>query len=57
VPPRTLVVGSPARFSRRLTDDDVEWIVSHSRTYIELKKQYLREGAGQMIPPEAKWDE
>ncbi len=57
VPPRTLVVGSPARFSRRLNDEDVEWILDHSRTYIELKERYLREGTGQMIPPEAKWDD
>ena len=57
VAPRTLVVGSPARFSRRLTDEDVEWILDHGRTYIELKQQYLKEGVGQMIPPEAKWDD
>ena len=57
VPPRTLVVGSPARFSRRLNDEDVEWILDHGRHYVEIKEQYLKEGAGQMIPPEAKWDD
>ncbi len=57
VPPRTLVVGSPARFSRRLNDEDVEWILDHGRHYVEIKEQYLKEGAGQMIPPDAKWDD
>ena len=57
VPPRTLVIGSPARFSRRLTDDDVEWILDHGRTYVELKAQYLKEGAGQMVAPEALQDD
>ncbi len=57
VPPRTLVVGSPARFSRRLNDEDVEWILGHGRHYVDSKGQYLREGHGQMIPPEARWEE
>jgi len=57
VPPRTLVLGSPARFSRRLTDEDVEWILRHGRDYIELKAQYLRQGAGQTVPVEARRDD
>ena len=57
VPPRTLVVGSPAQFSRRLGDDDIEWILEHARIYLELKATYLREGAGQSVPHEARWDE
>ncbi len=57
VPPRTLVVGSPAKFARRLADEDVEWILAHGRHYVEIKEQYVKEGGGQMIPPEARWDE
>lgn len=57
VPPRTLVIGSPARFSRRLTDEDVAWILDHARHYVQSKEQYLKEGGGQMIPPEARWDQ
>ncbi len=57
VPPRTLVTGSPARFSRRLTDDDVEWILEHGRHCVEIKAQYLKEGAGQMVPPAALQDD
>ena len=57
VPPRTLVVASPAKFSRRLNDEDVEWILGHGRHYVDIKGQYLKEGRGQMIPPAARWDE
>ena len=57
VPPRTLVTGSPAKFSRRVNDEDVEWILSHGRHYVEIKEQDLREGGGQMIPTTARWDE
>jgi carbonic anhydrase/acetyltransferase-like protein (isoleucine patch superfamily) len=56
VPPRTLVVGNPGKFSRRLGDEDVEWILAHSRHYVETKEQYLKEGGGQLIPPAARWD-
>ncbi len=55
VPARTLVTGSPAKFSRRVTDEDVEWILDHARVYVELKQQYLKEGHGQLIPPAARW--
>ena len=57
VPDRTLVTGSPAKFSRRVTDEDVEWILAHGRHYVEIKEQYIREGGGQMIPPAARWDQ
>jgi len=57
VPSRSLVVGSPAKFSRRLNDDDVEWILAHGRHYVDIKEQYLKEGNGQMIPPAARWEE
>ncbi|MGD8329877.1 MAG: gamma carbonic anhydrase family protein [Acidobacteriota bacterium] len=57
VPPRTLVIGSPAKFSRRLIDDDVEWILDHARHYVDSKQQYLKEGHGQAIPPSARWEE
>lgn len=57
VPPRTLVIGSPAKFSRRLSDEDVEWILDHARHYVDSKDRYLREGHGQSIPPEARWED
>lgn len=57
VPSRTLVVGSPAKFTRRLNDEDVEWILEHGRHYVDIKGQYLKEGNGQMIPLAARWDD
>lgn len=54
VPPRTLVTGSPARFARRLREEDIDWIVDHARYYVSLKRTYLTEGAGQLIPQPAR---
>jgi carbonic anhydrase/acetyltransferase-like protein (isoleucine patch superfamily) len=42
VPPRTLVMGVPARIKRGLRDQDVEWIVSYAANYVQLMKGYLR---------------
>ena len=57
IPPRTIFVGSPARFLRRVSDEDVVWILGHARHYVDIKEKYLEEGAGQMIPHEATWDD
>jgi carbonic anhydrase/acetyltransferase-like protein (isoleucine patch superfamily) len=57
VPPRTLVMGSPAKFARRVTDEDVAWILEHADHYVASKDRYLREGHGQMIPSEARWED
>jgi carbonic anhydrase/acetyltransferase-like protein (isoleucine patch superfamily) len=42
VPPRTLVMGVPARIKRGLRDQDVEWIVSYAANYVQLMKGYLK---------------
>ena len=39
VAPRTLVVGSPARKLRDLTDDEVAWKLEGTRTYQELSRR------------------
>ena len=36
VPPRTLVIGSPARVARELTDQEIEWKALGTREYQEL---------------------
>ena len=41
VPPRTLVVGVPARVKRSLTDAEVEQLEESWRHYVELKEKYL----------------
>lgn len=40
VPPRTLVMGVPARIKRGLRDVDVEWIVGYARNYVEISLAY-----------------
>jgi len=41
VAPRTLVVGSPARKLRDLTDDEVAWKLEGTRTYQELSRRCM----------------
>jgi len=42
VPPRSLVVGSPGRVRRSLTDDEVTSIQRYSDRYVDYKNDYLR---------------
>lgn len=43
VPPRTLVVGVPARVKRPLTDEEVARLEESWKLYVEYKDQYLKE--------------
>ena len=43
VPPRTLVVGVPARVKRQLTDEEVERLEQSWKNYVEYKETYLEE--------------
>jgi len=40
IPPRSLVIGSPARVKRELTDDEVAYLDRSWRNYVELKEHY-----------------
>jgi carbonic anhydrase/acetyltransferase-like protein (isoleucine patch superfamily) len=40
IPPRSLVVGSPGRVKRELTDDELASLEQSWRNYVELKNQY-----------------
>lgn len=42
VAPRTLVIGSPARFVRRLSDDEVAWKSDGTRVYQQLSVRSLQ---------------
>lgn len=42
VPPRSLAIGAPARIARQLTDDEVAWKVSGTRSYQDLTLRSLR---------------
>jgi carbonic anhydrase/acetyltransferase-like protein (isoleucine patch superfamily) len=41
IPPRSLVMGLPAKVKRRLTDDEVAGIDEYARRYYEYKETYL----------------
>jgi phenylacetic acid degradation protein len=42
IPPRSLVVGTPAKVLRQLTDAEIEWKVSGTRSYQDLTLRSLR---------------
>ena len=39
-PPRSLIVGSPAKVVRELTDDEVKELYASAHRYVEFKKDY-----------------
>jgi len=40
IPPRSLVIGSPARVKRELNDDEIENLARSWRNYVDLKQHY-----------------
>ncbi|NOX16538.1 MAG: gamma carbonic anhydrase family protein [Epsilonproteobacteria bacterium] len=40
-PPRSLIMGSPAKLIRELNDDEVESLYQSAKNYIEYKNKYL----------------
>jgi carbonic anhydrase/acetyltransferase-like protein (isoleucine patch superfamily) len=41
IPARSMVMGSPARIRRQVTDEEIEWIDTHWKNYVEYKNSYL----------------
>lgn len=44
IPPRTLVLGMPARVVRALQDEELVWLRSRAAHYVELARAYRKEG-------------
>ena len=42
IPPRSLVVGTPAKVVREITDAEFERVMQTARDYVALSRQYLR---------------
>ena len=42
IPPRSMVMGSPARVKREVTDEEIARIDMHWKNYIEYKNTYLQ---------------
>jgi carbonic anhydrase/acetyltransferase-like protein (isoleucine patch superfamily) len=40
IPPRSLVMGAPAKVKRELTDDEIAYLDRSWRNYVELKQHY-----------------
>jgi carbonic anhydrase/acetyltransferase-like protein (isoleucine patch superfamily) len=40
-PPRSLIVGSPAKAIRELTDEEVTELYASAKRYVEFKKDYI----------------
>jgi carbonic anhydrase/acetyltransferase-like protein (isoleucine patch superfamily) len=43
IPPRSLVMGSPAKVRREVTEEEIARIDEHWKNYIEYKNNYLAE--------------
>jgi carbonic anhydrase/acetyltransferase-like protein (isoleucine patch superfamily) len=41
VPPKSLILGSPARIKRAVTDDELAWIRESAQNYVRYARQYL----------------
>ena len=41
-PPKSLIIGSPAKVIRELSDDEVENLFKHANHYVALKNKYLK---------------
>lgn len=43
VPPHTLWMGSPAKYKRDLTPDEIEWLKRSANNYVKYAEQYLND--------------
>jgi carbonic anhydrase/acetyltransferase-like protein (isoleucine patch superfamily) len=43
VPPRSLILGSPAKVKRPVTDQELAWIKESSQNYVKYARQYLND--------------
>lgn len=41
LPPKSLILGSPAKVKRAVTDEEVAWIKESAHNYVHYAKQYL----------------
>ena len=41
VPPKSLILGAPAKVKRAVTDEELAWIKESAQNYVGYAKQYL----------------
>jgi carbonic anhydrase/acetyltransferase-like protein (isoleucine patch superfamily) len=54
VPPRTLVVGVPAKVKRELTEKEIAHLEQSWRNYVQYKDEYIRSGFGAASPQQGE---
>jgi carbonic anhydrase/acetyltransferase-like protein (isoleucine patch superfamily) len=42
-PPRSLILGAPAKVVRQLTDEEVKALYQSAKNYVNYKNQYMKE--------------
>jgi carbonic anhydrase/acetyltransferase-like protein (isoleucine patch superfamily) len=45
VPPKSVILGSPAKVKRPVTENELAWIRESAQNYVEYARQYLRDPA------------
>ncbi|MDY0321901.1 MAG: DapH/DapD/GlmU-related protein, partial [Arcobacteraceae bacterium] len=40
-PPKSLIMGSPAKVVRELSDEEVEGLLAHAARYVKFKNEYI----------------
>ncbi len=53
IPPRHLAAGAPARVKKQLQGESLGWIQNSATHYVELAREYLEQGIGQVNLPAA----
>lgn len=48
-PPRSMIMGNPARVTRELTDDEVKLYSNHYTAYVKYKEEYLDDSIVKLI--------
>lgn len=56
IPPRSLVIGSPARVARELTDDEVAHVASFAAHYVRYSRDFLAEARGETLDGNPYYD-
>jgi carbonic anhydrase/acetyltransferase-like protein (isoleucine patch superfamily) len=51
IPPRHLAAGSPAQVKKELQGESLRWIETSAAHYVELSREYLRQGIGRVERP------
>jgi len=49
IPPNTLWVGTPARYKRDLTADEVAWLKKSAGNYVRYSREFLEDGLGEKL--------